>query len=118
MEVHMVLVTEGNRVRRFAGCKRFMGTYELKEGQLQFRPLASTRMACMEGMEQEQRFLDACLVRRPLFLQLDLQLPVLNLNVVHAIGERLPEPLVGPKFRDQIDVLQVTQPGIGKRHAP
>jgi putative lipoprotein len=58
-ELHMVLISEGSRVRGFSGCNRFTGSYKLTDSQLRFRPLAATRMACMEGMEQEQRFLKA-----------------------------------------------------------
>jgi putative lipoprotein len=56
-ELHMVLTSAGNHVRGFSGCNRFTGDYERKESQLRFKPLAATRMACLEGMEQEQRFL-------------------------------------------------------------
>ncbi len=58
-ELHMVLTSGGSRLRGFSGCNRFTGDYERNESQLRFRPLAATRMACMEGMEQEQRFLAA-----------------------------------------------------------
>jgi putative lipoprotein len=58
-ELHMVLTGEGNRARGFSGCNRFTGAYERNDGRLQFTPLASTRMACAEAMEQEQRFLSA-----------------------------------------------------------
>ena len=58
-ELHMVLATEGNRVRGFSGCNQFTGTYELNNNLLQFGPLAATMMACLEGMEQEQQFLKA-----------------------------------------------------------
>lgn len=58
-ELHMVLTSEGNHVRGFSGCNRFTGSYEQNESQLRFKPLAATRMACREGIEQEQRFLDA-----------------------------------------------------------
>jgi putative lipoprotein len=58
-ELHMVLMSEGSRVRGFSGCNRFTGSYERNESQLRFKPLAATRMACRVGMEQEQRFLDA-----------------------------------------------------------
>lgn len=57
-ELHMVLTSDGSQVRGFSGCNRFTGSYERNESQLQFRPLASTRMACVEGMEQEQQFLE------------------------------------------------------------
>ena len=58
-ELHLVLTSEGNHVRGFSGCNRFTGSYERSGSQLHFTPLAATRMACVEGMEQEQRFLDA-----------------------------------------------------------
>jgi len=58
-ELHMVLTGEGSRVRGFSGCNRFTGGYQSNSGKLTFTQLASTRMACMEGMELEQRFLDA-----------------------------------------------------------
>ena len=54
-----MLTSEGRRVSGFSGCNRFTGSYELNESQLHFRPLAATNMACLEGMEQEQRFLEA-----------------------------------------------------------
>jgi len=58
-ELHMVLTSEGVRVRGFAGCTRFTGSYQQTERQLCFKPLAATRMVCLEGTEQEQRFLEA-----------------------------------------------------------
>jgi putative lipoprotein len=57
-ELHIVLTSEGNSVRGFSGCNRFTGGYEVKDNQLRFKELASTMMACMEGMELEQRFLE------------------------------------------------------------
>lgn len=58
-ELHMVLTTEGDRVHGFSGCNKFTGNYQQKGGQLHFESLASTRMACITGMEQEKRFLHA-----------------------------------------------------------
>jgi putative lipoprotein len=59
-ELHMVLTSRGGaRVRGFAGCNRFTGSYQQVESQLRFKPLAATRMACLKGMEQEQLFLEA-----------------------------------------------------------
>jgi putative lipoprotein len=58
-ELHMVLASDGSRVHGFSGCNRLTGSYQRTDGQLSFSQLASTRRACMEGMEQEQRFLDA-----------------------------------------------------------
>jgi len=46
-------------VHGFSGCNRFTGGYQSNSGKLTFTQLASTRMACIEGMELEQRFLDA-----------------------------------------------------------
>jgi putative lipoprotein len=58
-ELHLVLASEGARIHGFSGCNRFTGNYVLSESQLRLTPLATTRLACREGMEQEQRFLDA-----------------------------------------------------------
>ena len=58
-ELHMVLTTEDDRIHGFSGCNSFMGNYKRGDDQLRFEPLASTRMACITGMEQEKRFLDA-----------------------------------------------------------
>jgi len=55
----MVFTNEKNQVRGFSGCNRFSGTYQKKENQLKFGPMAATMMACVEGMEQEQLFLKA-----------------------------------------------------------
>lgn len=58
-ELHMVFNTEDSRVAGFSGCNRFTGGYKVKENQIEFSHMASTRMACMESMEQEQHFLSA-----------------------------------------------------------
>ena len=49
--------TEDGKVNGFSGCNRFTGSFQSDDGELSFTPLASTRMACAEGMEQENRFL-------------------------------------------------------------
>ncbi|MDR5756564.1 META domain-containing protein [Caballeronia sp. LZ035] len=48
------------RASGFAGCNRFAGTYDLKDGKLSFGPLAGTRMACAggTGAALEQPYLD------------------------------------------------------------
>jgi len=57
-ELNMVLTGDESRVRGFSGCNQFNGSYEVgDDGQLTFGALASTRMACAEGSEQEQLFL-------------------------------------------------------------
>ncbi len=49
--------SEVDKVSGFAGCNRFTGSFQRDDAALSFSPLASTRMACAEGMEQENRFL-------------------------------------------------------------
>ena len=56
-ELHLVLVDESKRIRGFSGCNRFTGGYKQSGEQLRFIQLASTGMACIEGMELEQQFL-------------------------------------------------------------
>ncbi|KWF31357.1 META domain-containing protein [Burkholderia pseudomultivorans] len=49
------------RASGFAGCNRYMGTYNVKNGLLSFGPLAGTRMACPNalGGQLEHAYLDA-----------------------------------------------------------
>ena len=58
-DVSMTLVGEGRRVQGFGGCNQFAGGYELDGKRLKFKLMASTMMACMEGMEQEAAFLQS-----------------------------------------------------------
>jgi len=58
-EPYMTLMSEKNRVQGFSGCNRLMGRYELKEENITFVPMASTRMACQQGMELESAFMQA-----------------------------------------------------------
>jgi len=58
-EVHMILNDTEKRVKGFSGCNNFGGGFELQEKQLSFGPLAATMMACAEGMQLEQQFLQA-----------------------------------------------------------
>jgi len=48
-----------HRVSGSGGCNRLTGGYEVKGEQLEFGQMASTRMACVSGMETEQKFLAA-----------------------------------------------------------
>ena len=41
----------------FGGCNRFFGSYETSGRSLTFGAMGATRMACPEGMDQEQEFL-------------------------------------------------------------
>ena len=58
-EPYMTLMPQGRRVQGFAGCNRLMGDYELKGENLKFGRMASTRMACLKGMELEASFMKA-----------------------------------------------------------
>lgn len=47
------------RVSGSTGCNRFAGSYARGESRLSFGPLASTKMACPDGLAQEQAFVQA-----------------------------------------------------------
>jgi heat shock protein HslJ len=53
------LVSDGRRVQAWTGCNRAGGTYELDGGKLAFKPMAVTRMACLDGTNVEPGFLKA-----------------------------------------------------------
>jgi TPR repeat protein len=57
-EPHFVLDSESRRVNGSGGCNRLMGSYKLNGDQLTFSQMAGTKMACLEGMETENAFLD------------------------------------------------------------
>jgi len=57
-EAHIVLHTEENRVAGFGGCNRLMGSYRLDGDALSFGQLATTMMACADGMQTEHAFLE------------------------------------------------------------
>lgn len=60
-EPHLILKAEGARVTGYGGCNGFGGGYELDEAKqrIRFVGLASTLMACAEGMDTERAFHDA-----------------------------------------------------------
>jgi heat shock protein HslJ len=55
----IALDPESHRASGSGGCNRIMGGYELKGEKLTFARMASTMMACPDGMETEQKFLRA-----------------------------------------------------------
>ena len=57
-EIHLVLQGDG-LARGHSGCNTFRGAFTTDENTISFGGLASTRMACAEGLEQERRFLAA-----------------------------------------------------------
>ena len=58
-ELHLVLKEKELRVQGFSGCNQFSGGFTSNGEQLEFGPMMSTNMWCMNEMEQEQRFLKA-----------------------------------------------------------
>ncbi len=58
-EPHIILRAEGRRVAGSGGCNNLLGGYRLDDNRIAFEKLASTMMACVAGMQQEQRFLGA-----------------------------------------------------------
>lgn len=56
---HLILQSTSGRVGGSGGCNRLMGTFTLNGPSLSFGRMATTRMACPEGMEQESAFLQA-----------------------------------------------------------
>jgi len=55
-EPHLVLHSENRRLAGSGGCNRFQGSYTLEGESLAFAQVASTMMACVDGMEQETAF--------------------------------------------------------------
>jgi heat shock protein HslJ len=53
---HLVLMSADARVAGSGGCNRLMGRYRIEGEGLRFDQLASTMMACADGMAQEQAF--------------------------------------------------------------
>jgi len=58
-EPHLTLNSESHRVSGSGGCNRLMGSYERNGNELTFSQMASTMMACPEGMDTEKAFLHA-----------------------------------------------------------
>lgn len=58
-EPHLILALEGGRVSGSGGCNHLMGGYDSEGDRLSFRQMASTMMACIDGMALEQQFLQA-----------------------------------------------------------
>lgn len=58
-DLHLIFAGEDNRIKGFSGCNRFTGGYTINGDELQFSQMASTMMACVDSMDQEQRFLSA-----------------------------------------------------------
>jgi putative lipoprotein len=55
-EPYLILAEGKTQVSGSGGCNRFSGGFTLKGDKLRFSHMASTMMACADGMEQEGRF--------------------------------------------------------------
>lgn len=58
-EASLVFHTKGNRITGSGGCNRLMGGYMVEGSSLHFKGVASTMMACLQGMETEQALIHA-----------------------------------------------------------
>jgi putative lipoprotein len=58
-EPHLIINSVARRVGGSGGCNRLTGSYELKGDRLSLGPATTTLMACADGMETEEAFLEA-----------------------------------------------------------
>ncbi len=58
-EAHLIFAHDTARVSGSGGCNRVTGSFEVDGDALRLGHMASTRLACVSGMEQEQRFLQS-----------------------------------------------------------
>lgn len=58
-EPHLVFDVQTGRVSGSGGCNQLLGGFEQQGERLKFKALASTMMACPEGMDQEVRLLQS-----------------------------------------------------------
>ena len=58
-EPHLIFASNEPRISGSGGCNRVTGSFELDGDKLRLRGMAGTMMACLAGMEQEQRFLQS-----------------------------------------------------------
>lgn len=58
-EPHLVLASKEQRMHGFAGCNRMLGGYEQEADSLRFAHVATTMMACVNGMDTETAFTHA-----------------------------------------------------------
>jgi len=58
-EPHLVFASDALQVSGSGGCNRITGGFTLEGDRVHLGPLAGTMMACANGMQQEQRFLES-----------------------------------------------------------
>ncbi len=56
---YIVFANEANKVHGLGGCNTFGGKYEIDGNKLKVSDVFSTMMACIPGMETENRFVSA-----------------------------------------------------------
>ncbi len=57
-EAHLIFAADALRVTGSGGCNRIIGSIELDGDRLRFGRMASTRMSCPDGMDQETRLIE------------------------------------------------------------
>jgi heat shock protein HslJ len=58
-EAHITLRPEEQRISGNGGCNRLMGLYEIEGQHILFSQMATTKLGCLNGMDEEQRLLQA-----------------------------------------------------------
>ena len=58
-EPQLVFASDALQVSGSGGCNRITGGFTLEGDRMHLGPLAGTMMACVNGIEQEQRFLES-----------------------------------------------------------
>ncbi|HWP11745.1 MAG TPA: META domain-containing protein, partial [Ramlibacter sp.] len=58
-EPHLIFANHEPRVSGSGGCNRVSGSFELDADKLRLGHMAGTKMACLDSMEQEHRFLQS-----------------------------------------------------------
>jgi copper homeostasis protein (lipoprotein) len=58
-EPHLILRPEAGRLAGFGGCNRLLGGYRVDGERIELGPVASTMMACPDGMDTEAALVDA-----------------------------------------------------------
>ena len=58
-EAHLILQPANRRVTGSGGCNRLSGSYQVNGDRISLGRVASTMMACVDGMKTEQNFLKA-----------------------------------------------------------
>ncbi len=64
-----IILEKDQRAHGYGGCNRFTGKYLLKDGEVKFEAMASTKMYCMDTMAVEDAFFKALYEVR--FIDLD-----------------------------------------------